>query len=300
MMADRTETGRSSDADALVDYVDEAEGHWFRGCRPVVTQQTAYQKVEIVDVADYGRMLFLDGALQSTEDDEYIYHEALMQPALVALSAPRRVLIIGGGEGASAREALRHPSVERVVMVDLDPEVVALCRRHLPTWHQGAFDDPRFELVIGDGAGFVAGCEETFDLAVVDVVDSFTDGPAEALYTTEFYRALRGRLTAQGMLVVQGMECSANEFEDHRRLRAALAPVFRHARSYTTFVPSFWSEWGFVIATDGADPAEASAAAIDAELRRRCLADKLEFYDGTSHQRMFHLGKDLRRALSLP
>src|SRR5262249_60074794 len=110
--------------DQYVDFADEHEGHWFVRTGTIVSKQTKYQKIEIVEFTDFGKALLLDGALQSVEDDEYIYHEALVQPAMCLHANPRRVIIIGGGEGACAREVLSHPCVEQVVMVHLAREGV--------------------------------------------------------------------------------------------------------------------------------------------------------------------------------
>src|SRR3972149_10779996 len=108
---------------------------------------TRFQKAEIITTKSFGRCLVLDGKIQSSELDEFIYHEALVHPAMLAHPKPEAVLIAGGGEGATLREVLAHRSVKRVVMVDLDQEGVELCRRHLPAWHQGSFDDPKVELL---------------------------------------------------------------------------------------------------------------------------------------------------------
>lgn len=288
---------KSSAPVKFFDYIDNAEGHFFRIAADVVTRKTKYQRVVIKDIVDFGRMLELDGAIQSMQFDEHIYHEALMQPALCAHPEPKKVLVIGGGEGASAREALRHPSIEKVVMVDLDGEVVALCKKHLPTWHAGAFDDPRFELVVGDGYSYIMNGTEKFDVIVIDVVDSFDGGPAEALYSSEFYKATRSRLTEKGILVIQGMELDSNEFADHKRVRQNISGIFSHIRSYNIFVPSFWSEWGYVFASNTCDPLALSVEQIDAVIEKRKLKDQFKFYDGRAHQRLFSLGKDLRKLL---
>ena len=131
------------------------EGHWFAVTREIFRARTQFQEVLIIQTAEYDKMLVLDGHTQSTQDDEGIYHECLVQPAMLLHPSPRRVLIIGGGEGATAREVLRHPSVESVTMVDIDGELIEACRKHLPEWHAGAFEDPRFHLIIGDGLAFI-------------------------------------------------------------------------------------------------------------------------------------------------
>ena len=124
---------------------------------------TPFQRIEIVRTADCGRCLLLDGDLQSCEADEFIYHEALVHPALILHPDPRRVLVIGGGEGATLREVLRHRSVELARMGDLDERVVAAARTHLDTFHAGAFDEPRARPAFGDGRAFLETSAETWD-----------------------------------------------------------------------------------------------------------------------------------------
>jgi spermidine synthase len=280
-----------------IDHDDAIGGHWFVINGTIATRQTAYQTAEILQFAHFGRALVLDGKLQSAERDEYIYHEALVQPALCAHCQPRRVLIIGGGEGATAREVLKHPTIEEVVMVDIDNQMIALAREHLQSWHRNAFDDPRLEVIICDGYEFIRSTTERFNVIIVDIVDSFEDGPAEALYTAEFYRTLKGRLAPGGILVVQGMECDANTWEGHAHIRRKLKELFGYVRSYLTFIPSYAATWGFVMASDSIDPRAISPAEIDHTITGRGLARQLSFYDGNTHQGLFALPKDLRAIL---
>lgn len=280
--------------DIYIDQDDGVGGHWFVVDGTIATKQTPYQTAEILQFAHFGRALVLDGKLQSAERDEYVYHEALVQPALCTHRRPQRVLIIGGGEGATAREVLKHDTVEEVVMVDVDSQLVALAREHLHSWHRGAFNDPRLEVVICDGYEFVRSTTERFDVAIVDIVDSFEDGPAEALYTAEFYRGLKERLIEGGTLVVQGMECNTSEWQGHLRMRRSLKALFGHVHSYLAFIPSYGCNWCFVMASDGVDPCAIGAAEIDVVIARRGLAHQLSFYDGKTHQGLFALPKDLR------
>lgn len=280
--------------DLYIDHDDGKGGHWFVANRTIAAQRTACQGVEIIEFAHFGRALMLDGKLQSAECDEYIYHEALVQPALCLHPAPRRVLIIGGGEGATAREVLKHPVVEEVVMVDFDRELVALAREYLPSWHLASFADSRLRFFVRDGYEFVTTARTNYDVIIIDVVDSFEGGPAEALYTREFYRVLKRRLAPGGILVVQAMECDASESNDHLRVRENLKGLFAHTRSYLTFVPSFWSTWGFVLASDAIDPLRVSPDAIDSVINDRGVFSRLRFYDGRTHKGMFAISKDLR------
>ncbi len=274
------------------------ETHQFAVEGMIFSGRTQFQEVAIFESREYGTMLALDGLVQSAEDDEYIYHESLVHPALVAHPEPASVLVIGGGEGATIREVLRHPTIKRVVMVDIDRELVELCKEHLDDWHQGAFDDPRLELVFSDGKEFVAATREKFDGVIIDVTDALDEGPALALYTEDFYRLVKRCLTASGLIVVQAMELSGLDYADHKKVRQSLRHAFRHMKSYRAFVPSFWSMWGFVVVSDAIDPSQISSQKVDEILRSRGLEPALRYYDGQTHTHMFSLPKDIRAVLA--
>jgi spermidine synthase len=271
------------------------------------TGRTAFQEVTILDTHDYGKMLIIDGQTQSAEEDEYIYHEALVHPAMMTHPDPRRVLIIGAGEGATLREVLRYGSVEQAVLVDIDRELVELCKKFLPEWHQGSFDNPRVELIFDDGKAYMEHTETLFDVIVLDGCDAMDDSPALSLYSEEFYRQTRARLAPGGVLAVQGMEVCSLDYHDykgHLAVREMLQRLFPVVRSYTTFVPSFWTEWGFVIASDSLDPTTISHDILASRLRQRGpapardLGAALGFYDSDAHVRMFTLSKDCKAALA--
>ncbi len=280
------------------------EFHSFAARSFLFTGRTAFQEVAILETQEYGKMLVIDGRTQSAEEDEYIYHEALVHPAMLTHPTPRQVLIIGGGEGASLREVLRYRTVERVVMVDIDRELVELCQKWLPEWHQGAFQDPRVELVFADGKDYIEQTSATFDVVIVDICDALEEGPALALYTESFYRDVQRRLAPGGLLVVQAMELSGLDYVDHVQVRDTLRLVFPLVRSYTTFIPSFWADWGFLVASNGLDPAGMSPDLLMDRLRTRgttdveSLAPQLAFYDPDAHIRMFALPKDVKARLN--
>ena len=255
--------------------------------------QTAYQKVEVLDSSIYGRSLVLDGKTQSTERDERIYHEALVHPAMVLHPGPRAVFIAGGGEGATLREVLAHKSVESVVMLDLDQEVVDICRRFLPQHHQGSFDDPRVELGHQDAREYLSNSAQTFDVMIMDLVDPLEAGTAYLLYTEEYYEMARSRLNPGGILVTQSgpsgllgyQECFTTIFK-------TLGSIFRYTVPAQAHVPAFMTLWGFTLASDSPIP-----SLTDNEVNR-LLNDRVEksllFYDGETHRGMFALPKFLR------
>ena len=158
----------------------------FEVSKVLFSEKTEFQDMVIFENPKFGRVLVLDGVIQTTEKDEFIYHEMMVHTPLLANGAAKRVLIIGGGDGGCLREALRHPGVEKVTMVEIDPTVVDLSREYLPMHSDGAFDDPRTDLVIADGLKYVAESAEKFDVIIVDSTDPI--GPGEVLFTDAFYR----------------------------------------------------------------------------------------------------------------
>ena len=270
----------------------------------VYTGKTLYQTVDILDTDTFGRCLVLDGKTQSTEADEYIYHEALVHPALLFHPRPESVFIGGGGEGATLREVLCHHSVQRAVMLDLDGEVVELCRRHLPGHHQGAFDDPRVELRHEDARQYLASCQESFDVMVLDLVDPIEGGPSHLLYTQEFYDIARSKLRPGGILVTQaGPAGLLNYTECFTAIARTLARVFPRTHPYTVYVPAFTTLWGYVLAlSEGTLHPERAAldelepGAVD-ELISQRLSRELRYYDGIAHRSMLSLPKYLRRGI---
>ena len=266
--------------------------------RVLYAGKTRYQRVEIIETVPFGRCLILDGRTQSSEADEFVYHEALVQPALTTLPEPRSVFIAGGGEGATLREALSHRSVRRVVMVDLDQEVVELCQEYLPEHHQGAFQDPRLELVYADAWQYLEATEEQFDVVIMDIPDPLESGPAYLLYTQEFYTLARRRLSPSGFMAVQAGPCGPLNFrETFTAIHRTLASVFPAVFPYRIFVPSFGSAWGFVLASQGLTPIDLSSQEVDARLTAR-VTRSLRFYDGLTHQGLLHLPKYIREGLA--
>ncbi|MGB1548679.1 MAG: polyamine aminopropyltransferase, partial [Alphaproteobacteria bacterium] len=186
-------------------------------------EKTDYQDLIIFENPQFGRVLALDGNVQTTEGDEFFYHEMLNHPAILAHGEVKRVLIIGGGDGGALREALKHP-IEKATMVEIDPSVIELSKQYLPTLSAGAFDDPRTELIIWDGTKFVAETDERFDVIIVDSTDPV--GPAKVLFQEEFYTNCKRCLTERGILITQsGVPfLQGEEARDvHRRLRSLFA-----------------------------------------------------------------------------
>ncbi|HUF86899.1 MAG TPA: polyamine aminopropyltransferase, partial [Thermohalobaculum sp.] len=221
----------------------------LRENRVLYDSETAHQRLRLFENPRFGRVLTLDGVVQLTEADEFIYHEMLAHVPILAHGQARRVLIIGGGDGGMAREVLRHPSVEQVTMVEIDAGVVEFSRKYLPGVSAGAFDDPRLELVIADGAAFVRDSQARFDVVISDSTDPI--GPGEALFTESFYANVRRRLAEGGIFATQNGVPFQQADELAATMRAFRA-LFRDATCYLATVPTYWGgPMAFGWGTDG-------------------------------------------------
>ncbi len=262
----------------------------------IFSGRSKYQEVDIVETYTYGKCLFLDGKLQSSIFDEWIYHEALVQPAMVTHPNPKRVLIIGGGEGATLREVLRHNTVEYVEMVDIDEEVVNLCKKYLPEFHKGSFDDPRAKLIIGDGRDYISSKKEEYDVVIIDVTDPLKEGPSRLLYTKEFYELVHQALKDDGIMVTQATSVFYTT-DVFATIYNTIRSVFSITHAYHTWVPSFNSPWGFVIGSKVYDPLNLKEEEVANRLCERGVEDKLRFYDAKMHRALFALPLSIRKVV---
>jgi spermidine synthase len=204
--------------------------------------------------------------------------------------------VMGGGEGAVLREICRYPGIEKVVMVDIDREVVELCREYLPQWHQNYFEDPRVELLHMDARRYLEETEHRFDVIYSDLTEPEEEGPSRMLFTRQFYDLVKSRLAPGGILAVQAGCFSMELLEAHAAIRNTLSRCFDSVCSYHAFIPSFNANWGFLLASEHLDPLGIREEDIDRRLAG--LAVPLKFYDGETHQGMFRIPKEIRSALA--
>lgn len=272
----------------------EAHMHGMR--RFLATTESKFQVIEIADSYTYGKCLMLDGKMQSSQADEFIYHEALVHPALITHPRPKRVAIIGGGEGATLREVLKHDCVEHCAMIDIDDEVIRLSDELLPEWAAGAFKDPRARVLAADGRKFLADAPPaSYDVVIVDISEPVPGGPSYLLFTREFYRLVAQRLTPAGVIALQAASTQCVDVAMHAMIVKTLRTVFRHVRPFSIEVPSFDLPWGIAVASKRVDPMALSAAAVDRAIRTRRLGP-LKYYDGETHRGIFRVPKYLRDA----
>ncbi|MBF6594417.1 MAG: fused MFS/spermidine synthase [Thermaceae bacterium] len=259
--------------------------------------KTQFQDYFIFQTGAFGKVLVLDKDVQSTERDEYIYHETLVHPAMLMHPEPRSVFIVGGGEGATLREVLRHPSVERAAMCDIDGELVEMAQRLLPEWHQGAFDDPRASIITEDARAWLETHPQTYDLIIVDLNDPVgVDNPARMLFTVEFYELLKRRLNPGGLMSMQAGMILLTHHKMHPVVHHTVKQVFRHTRSYRNYIPGFMLNFGFIVASDAVDAGGVSEGTLESRILGRGL--KLRHLDADFTKAMFMLPSDLKRAIA--
>lgn len=265
----------------------------------LVRTRTLFQDAQVADTYAFGRCLILDGEMQSAQSDEFVYHESLVHPALLSHPAPKDVLIMGGGEGATTREVLRHKSVRRCVMVDIDGEVVDFCKKYMRPWHQGAFEDPRSVVIIDDAKKYVEEAPDaSFDVIISDLPTPIESGPAYQLYTIEFYRVLRRKLRPGGLLVLQAASGSIPQIDVHAALYGTLRKVFERVWPFYSHVPSFDVPWAFLLCGGPSlNPLASPAGKIDRDLKARGIGS-LGFYDGMTHEGLFRIPKHIRSRLA--
>lgn len=262
----------------------------------IVDQKTAHQHLIIAETPAYGRALFLDGLIQSSESDECMWHEPLIHPAVLIHGHPKRVLVGGAGEGASLRELLRHACIESIVAVDLDPVVVDACREHLPSWHRGSFEDPRVELRFEDVQETLARAEDrSFDIIVLDITDPVDEGPSVDLFTVKFFTEVERVLADDGIMILQAGELDPYDMRVAQTVRSTVAEVFPWGCLLKTCVPSFHALWSVRLA------AKRSFEVEPAQLERRIAElEGLRMYSLAAHRSLLYMPKFLAERLAEP
>ncbi|MBM3328736.1 MAG: polyamine aminopropyltransferase [Calditrichaeota bacterium] len=261
-------------------------GITFRVRETLARRVNAFQTVDILDTVEMGRMLVIDGLVMTSERDEAPYHEMLVHVPMFAHPDPKRVLVIGGGDGGSLREIVKHRSVERVVQVEIDNDVVELCREYLPGI-AAAYDHPKVELVIGDAIAALKDMKAEFDVIVVDGSDPV--GPAEGLFGRPFFTDLRDALSEGGLAAGQ----IGSPFLSGPRVTATIGlvrDIFADGALYLahtpTYLPGLWSF--FAAAKEGNFPRSAD------KVRYSTFSAPLRYYNGDIHEGAFCLPQYVR------
>ncbi|CAI1493061.1 Polyamine aminopropyltransferase [Thermococcus nautili] len=275
----------SEEERAFIEWYPRGYGVGFKVKERLFETQTKYQRLELYETEGFGKLLVLDGTVQLVEIGEESYHEVLVHPVMLAHPNPKRVLIIGGGDGGTLREVLRHESVEKATMVEIDEMVVEVSRIYLGI-DRGAFDDPRAELIIGDGVKYLKETGERFDVIIVDSTDPV--GPAKLLFSEEFYRSAYEKLNEKGLYITQAgsVYLFTNELLDAYK---AMKKVFDRVYYFSFPVIGYASPWSFLVGVKG-----------DLDFRKVDVSrapEKLYYYDPERHETLFQMPKYVRELL---
>ena len=263
-----------------------AWGQRFSVGKVLFEEKTEHQHLVIFDNASHGRVMMLDGAVQVTLADEFVYHEMMSHVPLFALAEPKRVLIVGGGDGGILREVLKHPSVEQATLCEIDRTVVDMSLKYFPEVSAGAFDDARAKIVIADGLKLVAETNDRFDAILVDSTDP--QGPGAVLFTKNFYADCRRCLTKGGVLVTQ----NGVPFMQPAELKRSVdyfRELFKDGSCYLATVPTYaGGQMAFGWATD------------DRKLRAVKLADVRNRFAAANFAAKYYTPAVHKAAFALP
>ncbi len=257
-------------------------------------KQSPYQKVEIIDTFAYGKMMTLDGMVMTTDKDEYVYHEMITHVPMLTHPNPKRVLIIGGGDGGAVREIVRHPELEKVVMVEIDALVIEAAKEHLPAI-AAAFDHPKLELRVEDGIAYVKNCPDAaFDVVIVDSTDPV--GPAEGLFTEEFYRHAHRILKDPGVMITQS-ESPRFNVKVFKEIYALYRKLFGNDKvhCYLISVPTYpTGTWSLAYCAKG----DVSPVADEKRQNALLSAHATQYYNAEIHRAAFALPNYVKTLLS--
>jgi len=240
-------------------------------------------------------MVILDEIPQACEMDEFILHEAMVHPTLCIHPNPQDVLIIGGGGGGTLREVLKHNTVRRAVMVEIDELAVHLWRDHIPGWDAGAFDDPRAEIHFEDGINYIASTQEKFDVVLLDLSDPFEGSPSQKLFTQDFYQDVKKVLKDEnGIVFLQAESAVFGNHHDHLRILADLGEIFPRVQPYYAFIPMFESLYGFAIAGENIPTRETLRTLPIETIIAEHQLTPLRFFDRETFVNAFSIPRYLR------
>jgi spermidine synthase len=273
----------------------------FTSMQTVATQnlaakQSQFQHIEIADTPDFGKIMRIDGALMTSEKDEFFYHEALVHPAALSLGGPESALIIGGGDGGSTEELLKYGSIKSITLCEIDPEVITLARQHLRSIHQDAFEDKRVSIEHRDGFAFIEECTQKFDLILLDLTDPIAPNGsnlAESCLSKNFFDACYKKLNDTGALVLH----LGSRFYHQSRYNSSLEKLnasFDLVRPYSVFIPLYGALWGMAIALKLGheaklqDPMNMSEGEVDQAIQQHQL-QALQYYSAQTHVAMFRI-----------
>jgi len=241
----------------------------------ILEKKTNFQRLELFEHELYGKVLRLDGYFQTSEFDEFLYHESLVQFPLFAHPNPKKVLIIGGGDGGSLKEIIKHQTIETIKLVELDKEVVDFSKKYLNKIHKNSFEDQRVNLIFDDGMKFLEKNKETFDVIILDLTDP--SGESKNLYTKEFYELVLSKLNEKGILSLH-TESYIHYPEIFSRIITTLKSVFKYVSIHSVFIPIYGTSLSFGLCSNDINFKEIDKNSLEKRFQKRNISD-LKYLD---------------------
>jgi spermidine synthase len=263
------------------EWLNSKFGYFYTVDKSLRSCRTAFQKLELVDTKEFGRVLILDGITQVAQSCEFAYHEPMVHPAMCTHPRPRRVLVIGAGDGGIIREVLKYPCVESVELAELDKGVIAFSKKFLKSVHKGAFSDPRLSIHIVDGRKYVEQHPASFDVVIMDMTDPF--GPSRYLYTTDFFSSVKRSLKNRHGVFAMHTESPIARPHTFSCIQHTLQSVFSHTRPMYVYIQMYAVLWSITVCSDRSDTSSLKPAAIDRKLSSYKIRG-LRFYNGAIHR----------------
>ena len=257
--------------------------------------KTKFQTIELYQTPLWGKLLKLDGFFQTSERDEFFYHEVVTHTTLCSHPNPRKVLIIGGGDGGILKNVLKHKCVKEVTLVEIDGEVIDFSKKYLSFVCGEAFKDNRVKVIVGDGLKFVGETEEKFDVVILDLTDPV--GPAKALYTRVFYSAIK-KLVGKGGVLALHMELFLTRPRVSQKIYRNLRSVYKCVAPFISFVPLYGGMQAFAVCSEEIQADRIGCQQIEKRLKFRKVKD-LKLYNGKVHEAMFALPNYLKKLFSI-
>ena len=272
----------------------------------LIRTKSKYQQIDVIDTFNSGKLLILNSEPQSAQVDEYIYHEALVHPAMIAAKKIENVLIIGGGEGATLREVVKYKNVKKIIMVDIDEDLHKVAKEYLEEWHQNSFNDSRVTIIFDDIKNYINKAienNEKFDVIISDLNEPTGSTPAFKIYTPDFIEKILKISSENLIMVLQASDLKDILFWEYRQDKEypiilehfeLFYKYFKDVLLYHAFIPSFFSDWAFIMASKSTISFDLNN--IDNMINQR-VSGELKFYDSETHQLLFSLPKFVRNVL---
>ncbi len=286
---------KSPKKNTILEHLNPHFGFFYHYTDTLVRVKTKFQELKLIKSQEFGKVLLLDGCTQVVEKNEYQYHEPMVHPALLTHPAPENVLIIGGGDGAIAKEVLKHPSVRKIFQVDIDGDVYKFSEQYLSSINQKSLSHPKVSKIVADGRSFVEMHPGEFDVVIMDMTDPF--GPAKMLYTVEFFKLVKRSFRNEKGFFVMHAESPISRPKTYLSVLRTLNEVFPNVNPFYLYIQMYGLLWSVAIASDIWNLKEISSDVVDEKLQLRGIQD-LKILTGetfTAMQVEYPYIKDIRK-----